>query len=70
MDCLKMNQEERLRKDLLHLKTYAYLMDDGSEKKKPKGTKKCIIKRELMFENYRDCLFNGKVYNITVKIQK
>ena len=43
-------------------------MDDGSEKKKPKGTKKCIIKRELMFENYRDCLFNGKVYNITVKI--
>ena len=29
-------------------------------KKKAKGTKKCIIKRELMFENYNDCLFNGE----------
>ena len=26
-------------------KTYAYLIDDDSEKKKPKGTKKCIKKR-------------------------
>ena len=35
----------------LRVKTYAYLMDDDSEKKKAKGTKKCIIKRRLMFEN-------------------
>ena len=27
--------------------------------KKAKGTKKCIITRELIFENYKDCLFNG-----------
>ena len=26
-------------------------MDDGSDKKKAKGTKKCVIKRGLMFEN-------------------
>ena len=45
----------------LRAKTYAYLMDDDSEKKKAKGTKKCVIKRRLMFENYRDCLFNGKI---------
>ena len=45
----------------LRSKTYAYLMDDDSEKKKAKGTKKCVIKRELMFENYKDCLFNGEV---------
>ena len=32
-------------------KTYAYLMDDDVEKKKTKGTKKCIIKRRLMFIN-------------------
>ena len=32
-------------------KTYAYLMDDDSEMKKAKVTKKCIIKRGLMFEN-------------------
>ena len=42
-------------------KTYAYLMGDDSEVKKAKGTKKCVIKRELMFENYKDCLFNHEV---------
>ena len=41
-------------------KTYAYLTDDGSEHKKAKGTKKCVIKREIMFENYTDCLLNNK----------
>ena len=35
-------------------------MCEDSEVKKAKGTKKCIIKRELMFENYKDCLFNGE----------
>ena len=29
--------------------------------KKAKGTKKCVIKRRLMFENYRDSLFNNKI---------
>ena len=38
-------------------KTYAYLMSDESEIKKAKGTKECVIKRELMFENYNDCFF-------------
>ena len=36
-------------------------MDDNSEVKKSKVTKKCVIKRELMLENYKDCLFNDKV---------
>ena len=35
-------------------------MGDDSEIKKAKGPQKCVIKRELMFENYKDCLFNGK----------
>ena len=35
-------------------------MDDGSEKKKAKGTKKALIKGGLTFENYKDCFFNGK----------
>ena len=43
----------------LRAKTYTYLMDDDSEKKKAKGTKKCIIKRRIMFENYKDSLFNN-----------
>ena len=41
-------------------KAYVYLMDDDSEHKKAKGTKKCLIKRILMFENYTYYLFNGK----------
>ena len=45
----------------LRAKTYSYLMDDNSEVKKSKGTKSCIIKRELVFENYKDCLFNDKI---------
>ena len=35
-------------------------MDHGSEVKKAKGTKKCIVKQELMFKNFKDCLFNNK----------
>ena len=44
----------------LRAKTYTYLMDDDSEKKKAKGIKKYIIKRRLMFGNYKDSLFNNK----------
>ena len=40
----------------LRAKTYNYFIDDGSEDKKAKGTKKCVIKRKLKFENYRNCL--------------
>ena len=41
-------------------KTYPYLIDDGREHKKAEGTKKCVIKRKLMFQNYKDCLLNNK----------
>ena len=44
----------------LRSKTYACLMEDGSDHKKAKGTKKCVIKQKLMFEYYKDCLFNNK----------
>ena len=37
----------------LRAKTYTYLIDDDSEKK-VKGIKKCIIKRRVTFENYKD----------------
>ena len=42
-------------------KTYAYLLDDDREIKKVKGVKRCVIKRRLMFENYRDSLLNNKI---------
>ena len=41
-------------------KTYAFLLDDNTEKKRAKGTKRCIIKKEIMFEHYKDCLLNDK----------
>ena len=44
----------------LRTKTYAFLMDDDSEKKKAKGIKKSAIKRRLMFENYKDSFCNNK----------
>ena len=44
----------------LRAKTYAYLMDDDSEKKIAKGITKYAIKRGTLFENYTDCLFNDK----------
>ena len=39
----------------LRIKIYSYLIYDGSEDKKAKGTKKCLIKRKIKFENYRNC---------------
>ena len=52
----------KIIKDLcvLRAKTYTYLMDDDTEHKKTKGTKEYTIKRRLMFENYKDSLFNDK----------
>ena len=36
-------------------------MDDNSEHKRAKRNKKYLIKRQLMFENYKDCSFNNKI---------
>ena len=44
----------------LRAKTYTYLMEDDSEIKKAKGVKSCVIKRRLMFQNYKDSLFSNK----------
>ena len=44
----------------LRAKAYSYKLDDDTENKKAKGTKECIVKRELTFKNYVDCLFNDK----------
>ena len=42
----------------LRAKMYSYI-DDRSELKKCKGIKKCVIKREIIFEDYKRCLFKG-----------
>ena len=40
----------------LRAKSHSYLIVDGSEDKKGKDTKKCVIKRKLTFENCKNCL--------------
>ena len=42
-------------------KTYSYLTDDGKEDKKAKGTKKCVIKKMIKFNDYKKCLLNDEV---------
>ena len=44
----------------LRAKTYTYLMEDDSEIEKAKAVKRCVIKRRLMFEKYKDSLFNNE----------
>ena len=40
----------------LRAEIYHYLKDNNDEDKKAKGTKKCVIKRKLKFQDYRNCL--------------
>ena len=44
----------------LRPKVYVYLDDDGNKHKKSKGKKRCVIKQKLMFQNFKNCLFNDK----------
>ena len=45
----------------LRPKTYSYLTDGCKENKTAKGTKKCVIKRMIKFNDYKNCLLNGEV---------
>ena len=42
----------------LRPKLYSYKVLDGSEDKKCKGIKKCVVKKTLTFEDYKTCLFS------------
>ena len=56
----------------LRAKAYSYLIDDGSEDKKTKGTKKCVIKRNVKYEVYKNCLetnqLGNKIYHLEIGI--
>ena len=54
----------------LRAKAYTFLIDcyddddydrNNMINKKPKGTKKCVIKRELTFKNYKDSLLINEI---------
>ena len=47
----------------LRPKTYSYLKKNDAKhvtENKAKGTKKCVIKRILQFNIYKDCLLNNE----------
>ena len=54
----------------LRAKTCSYLIDDGSEDKKVKGTKKCVIRRKLKFQNYKKCLEATQLENKINHLEK
>ena len=43
----------------LRPKLYAYRKLDGAEDKKCEGIKKCVLKKTLSFNVYKECLFNS-----------
>ena len=45
----------------LRPKTYSYLTDNDKINKKAKGTKKCVIKKMIKFDDYKKCLLNDEV---------
>ena len=51
----------------LRPKTYLYLTDDFKDDKKAKGTKKCVIKRLIKFNDYKNCLLK---YEVILKLQQ
>ena len=52
----------------LRAKTSSYLIDDGSEDKKAKGTS--VMKRKLKFQNYKCCLETTPLENKINYLQK
>ena len=59
-------------KELVRLqrKTHSYLKDNNNEDKKAKGTKNCVIKRKLKFQDYKNCLEAAQTENKTNYLEK
>ena len=47
--------------EFVTLRLKSFLTDDGKEDKKAKGTKKCVIKKMIKFNDYKKCLLNDEV---------
>ena len=51
-------------------KTPCYLIDDGSEGRNAKNTKRYVIKRKIKFEDYESCWKATQIENEKKNIQK
>ena len=54
----------------LRAKFPSYLKDHGGEDKKSKGTKKCVTKKKLQFENYKNYLKPTQLENKIIYSEK
>ena len=52
------------------MQEFVGLRDNNDEDKKAKGTKKCVIKRKLKFENYKNCLKAAQIKNKINHLEK
>ena len=52
----------------LRLKLYSFKVEGGGITKKCKGVKKNVVKREISFEDYNQCLFSGEKQMKSMKI--
>ena len=54
----------------LRAKIYSNLKDNNEEDKKAKGIKKCVMKRKLKFQDYKNCLEACQIENKISHLQK
>ena len=47
----------------LRAKAYSYFKDNNDKDKRAKGTKKCAIKRNLKFQDYKNCFEAVQIEN-------
>ena len=52
----------------LRAKLYSYKMYEGDETKKCKGVKSSVVKKEITFKDYKDCLFDKKEQMRTMNV--
>ena len=58
----KENRSDFPMKEFIGLrpKSYAYLINNSKIGKRAKGVKKCVTKKNLKFNYYKDCLMNNE----------
>ena len=54
----------------LRTKPYSCLKDNNDEDKKAKGTKTCVVKRKLKFQDYKNCLEAAQIETRTNHLEK
>ena len=50
-----------MKQFFLRSKAYSYTLSDLIEKKKLKGISQSVVKKDIKFDNYKNCLFNTNI---------